>query len=241
MNTHIPKAIHISWKDKDIIKNSHVFNQNCLLNLIDLNPGWECFVNTDQEIDNYLKNNLEVYDYNLIKDKHIVEKSDLWRLLKLYLEGGLYVDIDRLCNTSLDSILKEETKCLLPTCLDHDFSQDFMCSAAGNPIYLKTIELVLSRRRDGHENIYFLGPQTYMHGITSTILGEIVDVSPDIKTFNEIRSILNQMPFIQTYREHPVYDTVIYRKENKQIDFDYELEKQKFYHEYNIKHWTNVW
>lgn len=238
MNTLIPKVIHISWKDKTILENKHVFNQNCLLNLESLNTGWKIEISTDQDIDDYLRRILGNTDYNLIKDKHIVEKSDLWRLLKLYLEGGLYVDIDRLCNKKLDDVLKDETKCLLPTCLDHDFSQDFMCSASGNPIFETTIQLTLQRRYEGHENVYFLGPQSYMHGITKVLFGEMIDVNPPIEVFTQIRTELEKMPFMQTFREYPPCNTVLFEGN---LDFDYELEKKNFYHEYNLKHWTNAW
>jgi len=60
-----------------------------------LNPEYQIEISDDMDIDNYLKQHIKQYDYNLIKDKHIVEKTDLWRLLKIYNEGGIYVDLDR--------------------------------------------------------------------------------------------------------------------------------------------------
>jgi len=46
-------------------------------------------------VDNYLRENISDEDYGLIRDSGIVEKLDLWRLVKLYNEGGLYIDLDR--------------------------------------------------------------------------------------------------------------------------------------------------
>jgi mannosyltransferase OCH1-like enzyme len=80
-------------------------------------------------------------DYALVKDVGIVPQTDLWRLFKLYTEGGLYIDIDRLCNISLNDVLDDTTKCVLPTCEDTDFSHDFMLSAPNNPIFANTIDL----------------------------------------------------------------------------------------------------
>jgi mannosyltransferase OCH1-like enzyme len=240
-NTLIPKKIHISWKNRDILTSEHIFAKRCVQSLIELSKDWEVDLSLNEDIDLYLKRFLDYYDYSLIKDRHIVEKSDLWRLIKMYYEGGLYVDIDRLCNTSIDDIIKNDTMCLLPTCEENNFSQDFMCSAPNNPIFSNTIELILARRREGHSNVYFLGPQTYMHGVTKTLLGEIVDVNPGSEIFEEMRSAISQMQFIVTYRESTPYNTIIYRPEKSQIDFDHEEMKRDFYAKSNIKHWTGEW
>lgn len=237
----IPKIIHICWKTKDILERKSVFLENTVQKLVNLADGWTPVISDDADVEQYLKDNMSFIDYYRIKDRHIVEKIDLWRLYKMYNEGGLYSDIDRLCNTSINSVLNEETRCVLPTCLNHDFSQDFMCSSPNNPIYFEAIQLNLSRRKEGHTNLYFLGPQTYMHAVTKSLLGQMIDVNPGTEEFDKIRSILNSSGFIQTYIEHPVYETFLYRKENDQIDFDHELEKKNFYQEYEIKHWTNVW
>jgi hypothetical protein len=235
----IPKKIHVSWKDGEILNSRHVFNRHCLLNLAELNPEWQLELSIDEDVDEYLRDQLDDYDHRLIQSRHIVEKTDLWRLIKLYNEGGLYVDIDRLCDTSLNDILLPETRCLLPTCLDYNFSQDIMCSAPRNPIYSITAELILARRREGHSNTYFLGPQTYMHGVTKALLGEIVDVSPGEDVFTSIRQEISKMPFLQTYRENPPTQTVLYRATN--TPFDHEAMKRDFYASLNTKHWTGEW
>jgi hypothetical protein len=236
MNNLIPKVIHISWKSKDIVNSNHIFPKNTIQKLIELSPNWKLELSDDQEVNQYLKDNLETSDYNLIKTRHIVEKCDLWRLIKLYIEGGVYVDIDRLCNIALDDILDEKTKFVLPICKDYDFSQDFMCSAPKNPIFLETINLNLSRRRAGINNIYFLGPQTYTHGILISLFGTIIE-KPD---FGEIRKILENADFIRTYNENPPYDTIIYRN-NTEIIFDHENMKKDFYAKCELKHWTGDW
>lgn len=237
----IPKTIHISWKDNSILSDNHMFPKACIQKLISLAPDWKVELSTNDTVDDYLKTQLDSQDWALLKDCHIVEKLDVWRLLKLYIEGGLYVDIDRLCNTSVNDIITPETKCLLPTCGDNDFSQDFMCSAAGNPIYAITAQLNLQRRKDGAKNIYFLGPQTFMHGVTKALVGEIIDVNPGREVFTEIRAVLSKMPFITTYVETSPYDTILYRPENQQIEFDHEEMKRDYYEKSNLKHWTGDW
>lgn len=235
----IEKNIFICWDDKNVINHDSPLITNGLKNVITLNPDWNVIIYDSDEIDDYLKNILDKKDYILIKDKHIVEKCDLWRLYKIYNEGGMYIDIDRLYNISLSKILDENTKCLLPTYLDHDFSQDFMLSASNNPIYLNTIELILQRRRQGYKDIYFLGPQTYMHSITKLICGQEINSNPGSEIFNRIRDVLKQYPFIKTYRELSPHDTIVYKNTNNVLDWV--KIKKEFYSSYNIKHWTKEW
>ena len=84
----IPKKIHLTWKDKKIATSNSTVVLNGLRNLIDLNPDWTWSVSDDADVDEYLKSKLELEDWLLIKEAHIVEKTDLWRLLKIYHEGG---------------------------------------------------------------------------------------------------------------------------------------------------------
>ena len=148
----IPKIAHLTWKTKDIFNSQTPLIVNGVRNLVDLNPDWVVTVYDDNEVDEYLKNILDPADYKLIADRHVVEKTDIWRLFKIYIEGGLYMDIDRLYNIKLsDIITSDDIRWVLPTCLDFDFSHDFMCSAPNNPAFLQAINLYLQRRRENHE------------------------------------------------------------------------------------------
>jgi len=237
----IPKVVHATWKTKDVIHDDSVFFKNCLGNIATLSPSWDIQISDDNDVEEYLKQNLSNDDYILLSDRSIIEKIDVWRLIKVYNEGGLYVDIDRLFNLSLDDIINENTMLVLPTCADHDFSHDFMMSAPGNPIFLETLKLNLQRRYNGAHDIYFLGPQTYMHGIMKAMYGKEIHINSGSKEFEEIRDMLDKVDFIETYREIPLLDSITYRPELKQIEFDYDTEKKSFYQQYNTKHWTNVW
>ena len=236
MNRHIPKLIHITWKTKDILEIDHPLPKNCIQNLVKLADDWAPFINDDSDIEKYLKDNLSNSDYDLLSDCHIVEKSDVWRLIKIYNEGGLYSDIDRLCNISINNILDENTKVVLPECIDTDFSHDFMCSAPNNPMFLEALKLNLERRRAGIRNVYLLGPQTYFHGVTKAMTGRTIDTRPDKNTFDVLRKMISNSGFMVTYQENPPYDTIMYRPENQQIDFDHEEMKRDFYSKLGMKH-----
>jgi mannosyltransferase OCH1-like enzyme len=228
----------MSWKTKDVVHSQDELIQKGLHNLIALNPEWQLDISTDEEVDAYLQTVLGS-DYALVKDVGIVPQTDLWRLFKLYTEGGLYIDIDRLCNISLNDVLDDTTKCVLPTCEDADFSHDFMLSAPNNPIFANTIDLYLRRRKEGHTNVYFLGPQTYMHSVTYTLLGQIINSNPGPEIFDEIRKYIASTGFIKTYRESPPGDTMLYQEPITAEQW--ESMKRKFYADNQIKHWTGEW
>ena len=128
----IPKKIHLTWKDKDLLESSSPIVSEGVRKLIDLNPDWSAVIHDDEDVDNYLREKLGS-DYSLIANAHIVQKSDLWRLVLLFEEGGLYIDIDRFIDTPLNDLLEPNAQWVLPTCRDYDFSHDFMMTAPQNP------------------------------------------------------------------------------------------------------------
>ena len=227
---NIEKKIHVSWKNKDILNLDYNIIKYGIYNLKNLNPEYEFIISDDNDIEEYLKLNISEEDYLLIKDKHIVEKTDLWRLLKIYNEGGIYMDLDRLCNISLDNIIKDDIKCIIPTYKDMDFSQDIMISCSKNPFHKKAIELNLERRKIGTTSIVYLGPITYLHSISELLLGyQISREENNTIIFNKIRNIINNSKYLDTYREDPPYNTILYLGEK--IKFDKDL----FYNNQDVK------
>jgi len=231
----IEKIIHVSWKNKNIIHSDYSIIKNGILKLKELNPDYEFRIYDDADIEEYLKAQLNPRDYELIRRRRIVEKTDLWRLLVLYNEGGFYQDIDRLCNIPLSSIIKPETKCLLPMYLDADFSQDIMCSCPKNIIYKTAIELNLERRRNGVDNIYHLGPVTYFNAITKVFLGRQLNRDPPKSHVELLRYIINNSPYLETYREDPPFNTMLYQGPAVSLDKDLMYANEK------VSHWSTYW
>jgi hypothetical protein len=245
---NIPKIINVCWNYKDqLFNDKSPIILNGFKNLVDLNLDWNVIIHDDNDIVNYLKDNLSYNDYKLIEQCHIVEKSDLWRLIKIFNEGGMYIDLDRFYNIKLSDILEENVSCVLPMCMDNDFSQDIIISAPNNPIYKNVLQLILNRRKQGHSSTYFLGPQTYMHGVTEVICGEQINTNPGQEKINFIREKISTYPFIKTFRETPPYNTIVYTHNESKFNYGdskfttWEEIKREFYGKYNVKHWTNEW
>jgi len=236
----IPKIIHVTWKNDAIFQGKSFMIKNGLLKMIELNPDWEIQFADDVSVDNYLQEELPEYDYNLIKNRNIIEKCDMWRLIKIYKHGGFYCDLDRFYNIPLSEIVREKVDCVLPTHLDHDFSQDLMLSAPGNPIFFDAINLNLQRRRMGWNHIYALGPQTYMNAVTKNLTGTIIESSPGVETMDALRNQIEKTGFAKTYREVPWKDTLVFRATPEFENVDYELEKRLMYEEFKMHHWTGT-
>lgn len=234
----IPQIGHVVWNHRQVLQSTHPLIEMGLHNLVRLNPHWKITLYTPPDIESDLQKFLTPYLYNLIKHRHFVSKIDLWRLFKMYQEGGLYMDIDKMVNVPLCDIIDPGIKWVLPTTKEYDFTCDVMISAPGNPAFKTGFEMYLNRVQQGWCDQYFLGPQTYMHAVSYTLLGEIVNTDPGEQKFQQLRDRIAQMPFVSTFREVPFDHMLLYRGDQGHT---LELIKRDFYAQEGVKHWTGDW
>lgn len=236
----IPKIIHVSWKTKKILNNKSPLILNGLVNLKKLNPDYKLEISDDNDVETYLKSKLRKWDYIKIKNKKIVEKIDLWRLIKIYNEGGIYVDIDRYCNISFNDIINKETKCILPTHGDIDFSQDLMISCKRNPIFKKAIEYNLAARYlINPRGVFHLGPPIYMRAVTETVFGSRTKRKPGSRVMDDFRNSLQNSVHFQTYKEILPNNSLIFNYNERTFQKGNGLSKEKFYDSQGITPWSS--
>jgi hypothetical protein len=156
------------------------------------------------------------------------------------LDGGIYTDIDRLVDTPISEVIPVNVMCVLPTCLDYDFTHDFMMSEPQNPIFAVALNLNLTRRREGYESVYHLGPQTWMHAVTKCLVEKEIDTNPGEDVFKKLRQVISASSFIHTYRENPPLNNVLYRNGTFSAE-ELESMKRSFYAKHNMKHWSGEW
>lgn len=234
----IPKILHATWPDPSVIDSSLPIIQHGLGAFRKLNPDWQIEISDDNDVNHYLQHNLSVQDWQNLAMRPLVEKTDLWRLLKMYHQGGVYLDIDRLCDTAMSDWLMPQTRMILPINGYWDFSQDFMGTEPGNPAFRAVIELNCQRRAQGHDQIIFLGPQTYFHALTREFFGTIIEINPGKHVMDQISLALCSLPWLQVCHEEPPLKTALYRH-NGFID-DYRESKRQLYQHYNVKHWEEL-
>lgn len=239
----IPKVVHMSWRTKDFVYSKNPLVLNGVRNLIDMNPDWRVEISIDKiDVENYLKKHLNPLDYNLLKKCPIVEKVDVWRLLKICREGGIYLDVDRHCNKKLDSILKKDLKCIFPWYAPNgkliDFSQDIIVSSAKNPIHEYALELNLRRRRSGWTDIMTLGPINYFHAVTKFLYGFSINRYPDKEAADEINETIKKCPYIETFIEKPPHETLIFKFDESTWKNGNSEGKDDLYKESGVDHWS---
>lgn len=236
----IPKIIHVSWKTKNILSDRSPIILNGLANLKKINPDYKLEISDDSDVEVYLRNNLSKWDYIKIKNKKIVEKIDLWRLLKIFNQGGIYVDVDRYCNIGFDDIIKDETKCILPTHGDIDFSQDLMISCKGNPIFQKAIQYNLAARYlVNPRGVFHLGPPLYMRAVTECVFGIRTKRKPGSDIMDAFRKSLANSKHFQTYKEILPNDSLIFKYNESTFQTGNGFSKEKFYASQNITPWNS--
>jgi len=235
-NHTIPKIFHISWKTKDFLESQNPLILNGMKQLKDCNQTWDFQISDDADVNKYLYDHLSSQDWALLKDKHIVEKVDVWRLLKMVREGGCYCDIDRYSNIILQTILKPETQICLPIHRSIDFSQDFMCGVRGHKVFARALQLNLERRKAGITDIMSLGPITYYHSVCEWLIGKQLERGQGVDI---LRHIAQNHPSVETYDETSDTNTFLYR-EGYQSPWlpGNGATKDDFYAESKVLHWT---
>ena len=110
--SNIPKIIHQTYPTKNVNKDI----QNNIDTLKRLNPGYEYRLYDDRDIVNFIKNNYDDYileTYNKINPEYGPARTDYFRYLLLYKQGGIYLDIKSSCEKPFDSIIKKDDEFIL--------------------------------------------------------------------------------------------------------------------------------
>ena len=262
----LPHVLHATWKTRiDVFHNENELIRHGLRGFADANPGWRIEVSSDEDVDSYLQKKLSPPDFNLTRHVHPVEKSDLWRLVKLYHEGGIYTDIDRLHNQRVEDVTREETKLLLPAFhptwapQKFDFTQDFMGSSPFNPMILQVLDLALRRRRRcesfsgrstisaatgkaiskrGGCSVFGLGPLTYFEGCTKFLIGRPLARNPNVATLGILLKQLDSLaPMVATYNETLPFITMMFRPAPRRAVFGVAMAKGDAWQANAIKGW----
>ena len=95
----IPRIIHQTFKSEDIPLEYSRYREN----LISLHPGWEYKFYDDsacrKAVMKYFPEFLPIYDHATV-----IQKTDIFRVIVVYGEGGFYLDMDVECLNPLDDL-----------------------------------------------------------------------------------------------------------------------------------------
>jgi len=227
LSQKIPKIINMSYK-----KNppSYVFE-----NWKRLNPDYKIDFSLDDDCVNFLRYNFNDHFANLFE--HIDNgpyKCDFWRLCKLYIDGGVYADIDLVPFCSIDEIIKEGHDFYSCVAVDNlSIFQAIIITIPKNPIILGLISSFIINKpytKLAKEN----GPTYDMYNYISKINGNFLksDTIYKINTSKitipvKIGKSKMNIKIIKSFFDIPK-DTTI-KIENNRFDDEFKIEfKDKF-------------
>lgn len=129
----IPKVIYMTYKTKISDKYIRSWKR--------LNPGYKIDFSLDDKCIEFLNKEFGTNYGDLFKKiPKGMYKADLWRLCKLYLNGGVYADVDLVPRIAIDKIIKN--KHTFYTCIaanNKSCFQAFIITTPKNPLILACI------------------------------------------------------------------------------------------------------
>jgi mannosyltransferase OCH1-like enzyme len=161
----IPRNIFQTWETKNI--------SNGFKSLIETwkskNKNYNYYFFDDNDRKKFIKDN---FDENIYKAYcRIIPgayRADLWRYCILFINGGIYVDIDTLCFDSIDNFIDENIEFMTPIDLNncpsygtYNLSNGFIASIPKHPILMDCIRRIVYNVENNivpFSNLDFSGP-----------------------------------------------------------------------------------
>ena len=143
----IPKVIYQTWKTKELDENIKRIRNN----IQNLNPYYKMVLFDDEDMNTWIKDTFRDNDeiiYNTYKLLKIgAAKADFWRYLILYMNGGIYLDIDSNINKPLDLLINNDDQAIVSRekkSGNNYFIQWCLFFSPKHPILLKCINTCIS-------------------------------------------------------------------------------------------------
>jgi len=163
--TKIPRNIFQTWSTKNISDKFRELTQTWINN----NQNYAYFLFDDIDCEEFIKKNFDTSVYNAYC--RIIPgafKADLWRYCMLYIYGGVYADMDTICNRPIDDFLDENIEFMTPIDLNncsyygkYNLFNCFIASIPKHPILLDCINRIVHNVENNivpFSNLDFSGP-----------------------------------------------------------------------------------
>ena len=218
--TKIPRNIFQTWSTKNISDKFRELSQTWINN----NTNYAYFLFDDSDCEDFIKKNFDESVYNAYC--RIIPgafKADLWRYCILYVYGGVYVDMDTICNRTIDDFLDENIEFMTPIDLNncpyygkYNLFNCFIASIPRHPILLDCIKRIVHNVENNivpFSNLDFSGP-----GILGKSTNLFLGLDED-NSFIGKEGINNKIKFLKfeygtEYIKDLETDTVLFQNKN---------------------------
>jgi len=134
---NFPRNIFQTWKTENVPEQWKEGQQS----VIQKNPNWKYTLLTDSDNDSIVKEYFPDFYQTFKSFKYPIQKADAVRYCVLYLYGGIYLDLDYICNKSFDDIkLTKEVGLIHSSTTNYSFTNSFLVSQPKSQFWLKCIE-----------------------------------------------------------------------------------------------------
>jgi hypothetical protein len=210
----IPKVIYMTYKS---YPPDYVFK-----NWKELNPNYTIDFSLDSDCIQFLKDNFTIEIADLFKNiKEGMYKADLWRLCKLYINGGIYADVDLKPYISVDNLIKDDYT--FYSCLAVDkksIFQAFMITEPYNPLILQFIISFINNKPYNKMN----GPTYDMYNNITSLVKTNIE-SEKVYNIDMVQIPLNigssdtNIKIIETFFNIPNNSTIKIKEHNNKDTF----------------------
>jgi len=138
-----------------------------------------------------------------------VMKADLWRYCVIYINGGIYADVDTICNVDPNIFIGDAELIVSPEFVHPYFCQWTFAAPAGSPILKSIIDLSIERIFTipiKGENIvhYLTGPEVFTDGIENYLKNN------NLPTFDNKLDYFNYpSPILRVFNPYNFHDKFI--------------------------------
>jgi hypothetical protein len=221
----IPKII---WQTYEVpFDELPQYVKNCAQTWKDSNPTWEYRYMDSKQRDAFVLEQFgEEWHHIFINLPYGVLKADIWRHMVLYIYGGVYSDLDTICQEPIEFWLKED----MNTTYFVDYDYKYLCqfvlsSSANNIIYKKILDLIKNKltNKELIKSMFVKSIQEFEENITGSIVCT--------EAVREFLGIPENFDLVNDYDKIKNFESL---KENK--FFYYGKESINMLHEYPIQH-----
>jgi len=197
-NLIIPKKIMQTWETKTIsVEFQQIINSWKIYN-----PDYEYVLFNSDEREEFIKTHFDVAILNTYK-KIIpgAYKADFFRYCYLYLNGGVYVDIDTLCLGKLDNFLLPNISFVVPIDLNtnpnegnYNLACGFIASRPKHPIFMNCINIIVENVKNkiiSKSKLDFSGP-----GVLGRAVNNFLN-NDETSSFINKEGIINDISFLK--------------------------------------------
>lgn len=132
----IPKIIHQTCKTKDVPEKWKYAFDSCKTN----NKGFKHILWNDKTMDKFVKKYYHDF-YKIYKSyKYHIQRCDVFRFLVLYKYGGIYLDMDIICNKNLNKFLHYDLVLSHSPNLEKYLTNSFFMVVPNNPFFKYCID-----------------------------------------------------------------------------------------------------